>query len=373
VSEAFFLAKARVHRRRLLGRTDVEVVTLSVDEGGLVLGDHRIERGAITAATVLPTSSRVRVRADGEGELDILVPDVAEGRALLRALRLDPARVTASYLVSTSAISGGCLAMVAPIALLVLSLIGAANLAVAFHARTPWLLPVAALVAVIAFLASPAKLTVGGSGVRLSWWGRQRFIPHAEIEHVEVYERTEETSKGPVHSVGVRLDGAQTVDIPVRSNAGGRELAELIAERIREASRGTPADGAAVSALARGPRPLRAWMDHLRAIGTGANLDARVAPLPAERLGTVLDDPQQSPRLRLAAAVALVAQSEASAPARIREIARACPDRKLRIALEAVTDPAREAEVLAALGEEDDDDAQRREAQDDQASPRDES
>lgn len=358
MSERFTLARVRVHRRRLFGAvTDAELAGLCADEGGLTLGDHRIERSAISEAAVLPIagSVRVRVRAGGEGQLDISLSDVAEGRALLRALRMDPSRVTASYPISTTAVSGGAIAMMVPIAVLVFSLPVSTMLALAFQSSIPGLLVLAAIAFVIAFLSSPAKVTIGGDGVRLSWWTKGRFIPHTEIRRVVVYDLADDES----HRVGVTIEGPRRVDVPMRgASDGALELAELIAERIRAASRATAADGAAVSALARGRRSVRAWIDHLRAIGSGANLDARVAALPAERLGSVLDDPAQSPQLRLAAAIAMAAQTDAVAPARIREVARTCVHPKLRVALEAVTDPVREAELVALL--DDVHDAERR-------------
>ncbi len=170
--------------------------------------------------------------------------DVPEGRRFLAALQLDAAQRTVRYKVPSTAIKGGCFAMLAPLFALIASLGVAIVLAPMLHSGAPFAFPLIVLVAVFAFLLSPATLTIDGAGASFTWMGRTRRLPRETLQGAEVYDNVVTTPYRDkdgatvyrkTRQVGVRILGADPVDIPMYTGTDdARELAELIAERIRE-------------------------------------------------------------------------------------------------------------------------------------------
>jgi hypothetical protein len=238
--------RARVRRPTLWIFSDTVTADVRVEDAGVRVGDRLVERAAIENAAVLPARSGVwlRLKVRGEGRFDIGVADVGEGRRLLAALRLHPAQRTGRYAVPSTAISGGCLAMLVPLVAFSASVVLAIVLASALHSAAPIAIPVVALCVVLGFMLSPAKLVVDDAGVHFTWMGKTRHVPRETIQRAEVYDemvestyrdsdRDERTRK--VRSVGLRIVCTETIDVPMYlATDRGRDLAELIVERIQE-------------------------------------------------------------------------------------------------------------------------------------------
>jgi hypothetical protein len=171
-----------------------------------------------------------------------------------------PTSPAPSFTVPSTAISGGCLAMAAPIVIFFGSILGSAVLALRFHSAAPWIIAGLGLVGAIAFVLSPARLTVERDGLRFAWMGKKRWIPFTELSRAAVYDRmsdqrTRDTSDDSytvrrVRQVGMKLHlrSAEAVDIPMmRNDDRGRARAdELVAsiEQARLAAGGAPAGDA---------------------------------------------------------------------------------------------------------------------------------
>ena len=160
----------------------------------------------------------------------------------------DPAQPRARYAVASTAISAGCLAMLAPILVVLSTIVAGGLLAKALHSAAPAAIPVLGLCGALAFVLSPATLTIEDAGVRLAWMGKIRWFPRDEIQGVaaydrivEVEERTDPSDRNSplrlrqVRHVGVAITCGETIEIPMlRGSDRGRAQAELIAGRIRE-------------------------------------------------------------------------------------------------------------------------------------------
>lgn len=351
-SESFELDQAPVRPASRIWRHNASLVTVRADTTGVVLGDRTIARADIEDARVIPrpggASVRLGVRRGTDVEIDL--PDIPTARELLRALRLDPAHASASFKIASSMFSGGIY-----LALIPLMLVGIVA-TTAYVGRRLGLaaLPVgfAGIAGLLGFLFSNATLKIGAEGILVSWMHRRRFIPYGDVDQVWIHEQP--VGRGGVTSF-VKLTGPRgEVDIP----GGSREFAETIAERIRDARRRSAgSEGAPGGALDRAGRDARAWIDHLKRVGTGAAADARRAAVPIERLLDVLDDPQQPPRMRIAAAIAASGSGDADARTRILEVASTAASPKFRVALEAAADPERDAELEQLVAEEEEEEA----------------
>jgi hypothetical protein len=115
------------------------------------------------------------------------------------------------------------------------------------------------------------------------------------------------------------------------SSRGLYEELERGWRRHREREHDAPAE----TSLARGERSVEAWTDALRA-GTG---QYRERALRFEELTDILDDPRQSPEMRVAAGVALSGKEGGAERVRIAADTTADPQ------LEALLEAAAEGEV----------------------------
>jgi hypothetical protein len=150
------------------------------------------------------------------------------------------------------------------------------------------------------------------------------------------------------------LRSGATVRIPVSSQQTLQQSnRDLIRERIREAMESHRlGDAAAETALlARQARSVSDWVQSLRAIGSGAHVDHRTAPVAPERLFRIVEDPSLTASARAGAAVALGASLDASGKVRLKDAAGATAAPKLRIAIEAAAsgDDAALIEALSAI------------------------
>jgi hypothetical protein len=138
-----------------------------------------------------------------------------------------------------------------------------------------------------------------------------------------------------------------------QESTADRPIVPLIEERIRDAMDAFHRDGTSVDAslLRRGERAVGVWVAALRSIGAGANADLRTAPMPGERLFRIVEDPASPAVDRAAAAVALGGDLDEQTRTRLRFVADATAEPRLRLAIEKAAAGEDKAEIEAALAE----------------------
>lgn len=338
--------------RALRVPTALQAAPTGVSLDGRLVAPRPAILGGFVIPDVTPDGERVVVRIERRlrGPVELLVKSADEGRAVLRALGLDASQVVASFRLRSLA-RADWRRLIGYLTVLAL-IVGTSFVMVLSSAATAALFVQLCLLVLVAWavlMSMPARVSVGTDGVLVSFFWRERFIPYTDILHV-----------GPafhgVQSVSLVLQSGGVLRLPTR--AGWTEEQQrretlMIVERIQEALEDARRGGLAHDAerLARGERPLTAWIAHLRSLGAGANADHRTAPIPAERLWRLAADPTSAPATRVAAAVALAGGGhDPEARARLRALAAATVAPRLRVALAAAADISRpdlEAEAEA--------------------------
>jgi hypothetical protein len=320
------------------------------DAQRLRVGELEIPREQLRDALVVPLrDGRWAVRATRRRALaiELLVRDAAEGRQVLRALGFDASQAVARFRTrSRLFVNDGRYTLS--------SLVLTVAWVVAFLGNVPHAFLFA--VPVLVFLAAvvPTTVEVGADGVVLTWFGRKRFIPCSAIRDVAVYEG----GYGNKKTIGAEmtLHGGERVRIPVGSRTWSQEAAAALAERIREAmdakAHGSIEDAAVV--LGREGRSIADWVRALRSVGAGANATLRTAPVPADRLWSIVESPRARGVDRAAAAVALASSEDAEAKTRLRVVADAVAEPKVRVAIDAAArgDDGATEDALDALADE---------------------
>lgn len=170
----------------------------------------------------------------------------------------------------------------------------------------------------------PSPLAIGADGV--AWregWRRRRFVPHRDIEDVRL-----ET----VGALAGRVLVLETKSGPVHIPLGPLEYERLEATVAHlKAARGEAR--ATMDALGRGGREFEEWKADVEALLREGYRQARV---PKVRVLETLEDPHAPADQRLGAAMALASTDPTRAHEVAREVARACADRELAEALEAL-------------------------------------
>lgn len=307
---------------------------------GFVVPDHR--RGP-----------RVRIQRKRQLPVEIRVHDEAEGRALLRALGLDATQRAATFSTPSRVLTDPLWSIVFGVGFAaIFLLLGVFTRSIGSHG-SGLQLPILAAYLGFMFLTR-TKVTVGADGILRSWLGKKEFWSYGEIESVRQFTDHSFWRKQKWQGVELVLRSGATVRIPVASKQWRNQSSlDLIIERIREAMeshrQGDPAADTAL--LARQARPVSAWIQSLRAIGSGANADHRTAPVEPERLFRIVEDPSAAPSARAGAAVALSASLDRAGKVRLKGAADATAAPKLRVAIEAAAagDDAALAEALSAI------------------------
>jgi hypothetical protein len=318
-------------------RVRADATGLSID-GAIVLPASRIVGGWVEPRYPAPV---VHVRGLRGRSLGLVVRDVEQGRALLRALAIDPWRVSADYWamarplgeIRTFAHAGALLA----IAIAVGFVIGPA---------VPPVFAVA-LVALVVFFAGvtvPTRVIVGGDGVLLRWLGTVRFVPWSRVTDIEPFDGGVTLSLGPE-----RGDELLTLRMPEDHQRFHPERDALL-ERMVAAHRAYgSASGAESMArlLSRAGGRTRDWVREMRGLIRPAQ-GFRTASVPIDRLWQVVLDPRAQRDARTGAAVALATALPEEGRARLRSVADGCAEPRLRIALAtAATEAGVPDEVLA--------------------------
>lgn len=191
----------------------------------------------------------------------------------------------------------------------------------------------------------PRRVLIGEDGVLLRWAGQKRFVPFAGVLAAR---------EAPL---GIELDLAdgETLEIRLghRPDAQSRQRQEMLA-RIDDGMRAQraiqPADDEAL--LARGRRPLDAWIAESDALGRDATAGYRTVAMPRERLWAVLENPGAEASAREGAAIALRAQLADDERERLARVVQRSASPRLRVTLEAVAAGTDAVELRGALEDE---------------------
>jgi hypothetical protein len=331
---------------------DFEAGAEGLFEGGrLIVPAEEIRAGFVVPDP--PRGPRVRIQRKRKLSVEVRVSDDVEGRALLRALGLDATQRAATFSTPSQALTNPMWSIVLGVGFAVtFTLLGIFNRAIGLHGSGVQL-PI--LVAYLGMMfATRTGITVGADGILRSWLGKKEFWSYGDIEGVSTFVDDSFWRKQKWQGIELTLRSGAKVRIPVVSKqALQRSNLDLILERIREAReshrQGDPA--AETALLARQARTVPDWVQSLRAIGSGAHVDHRTAPVAPERLFRIVEDPSLTASARAGAAVALGASLDAGGKVRLKDAAGATAAPKLRIAIEAAAsgDDAALVEALSAI------------------------
>lgn len=194
---------------------------------------------------------------------------------------------------------------------------------------------VAIIAGTLVYLNLSGHVVIGRDGLYVDRRDDRRHIPFDDVDEVALHvERT-----GGKTFVGARLslrDGERFV-VPIgEDHFGGSERADQLVERIGAAleayRRGAAVDGG--EALRRGGRDARAWLQRLRKLESGANANAREAPIATDRLWRMLESPRVPPETRAGAAAALAGALDDDGKRRLRVVLDDTAHPRLRVAFE---------------------------------------
>jgi hypothetical protein len=331
---------------------DFEAGPEGLIEGGRLL----VPAAEIRAGFVVPDGGhgpRVRIQRKMKLPVEVRVRDEAEGRELLRALGLDATQRAATFSTPSRAMSDPVWSMILGFGFaLFFVALGILRARLGIHGGGVQL-PIVATYLAFLFLTR-TSITVGADGILRSWLGKKEFWSYGDIVSVRSFLDSSFWRKQKWQGIELVLRSGEAVRIPVSSKQSFQQSnLDLINERIREAMESHRLGDAATETalLARQARSVTDWVQSLRAIGSGAHVDHRTAPVAPERLFRIVEDPSLTASARAGAAVALGASLDAGGKARLKGVAGATAAPKLRIAIEAAAsgDDAALIEALSAI------------------------
>ncbi|MFO0548835.1 MAG: hypothetical protein U0271_10630 [Polyangiaceae bacterium] len=360
--------------------SDVVGELVASREGIRVGGKLLVRREEIRRAFVWPGegSAFVRIERTGllGGSFDLQIASIEDGRALLKALKLDASQDAASFFVTAvspehyrkrriRATFGMTGAIVTAFATGVASAklhLGAAPMVIAV------ILCGLMYLSLLAQMIRPAKVIVGADGVLLTWFWQKRFIPIQDIRSAELITNADLNLRSSVSPLVVRLhmvDGSRvdilgsvgSVRTTLRSgfNRFGQMRCDMLVERINEAvaAKGQGSSSARAAwdrdLLRRGALATEAWVAKLRGLSKVTE-SFREPARALDELWEILEDRLAPPARRGAAAVALATELDEDGRKRIRAAAKATVAPQLRMVLDAVASND-EPKMVAALDE----------------------
>ncbi len=205
----------------------------------------------------------------------------------------------------------------------------------------------------------PQRVMIGEDGVLLLWLGRRRFIPFGALRAARPLPLGVALDLADDRSVEIRLTQRADAE-PVRREA----LLERITRGIDVHEALEPAEDEAL--LARGERPIEAWIEEMRILGSSHVYGYRTIAIPRDRLWCVLENPSADPSARQGAALALREHLDDEERERLALIGQKSASPRVRVAIDAVTS-LRDTERLRVALE---DDAERGENERRTATPR---
>ena len=334
-------------------------ISLHASRDRLRLGTETLPQSDLRSGVILPARTghlpKVILTRRFALPVELAIDDLAEGQRLLRALGFDATQTVATFRAQSRAASSPRHGVGAVLSAALLMGLAAATMVAAqtFSALLPLglLLLAAAFIGLFAMLLGPTRVDVGADGIALRWLGTRRFIPYASLNRVVPIEPT----RMRPNPAGIELELATGESVPISFGKRGFRDDELaiLEERIREARSAYRADepAHAEAMLERGGRPMRAWLRSLKGMGTGAQANVRIAPVPRDELFRVLENPAIAAAKRASAAIALSAGASAEDSSRLRAAAQAIAAPKLRIAVQKAADASPDDALAEALAE----------------------
>lgn len=310
-------------------------------------GQLLVGREDIVQAVVVPVDEESRqcvveiTRRGFKPRLRLLAPSVPHAREALHALELDAGRSVAELWCTSR-----WLAVPLPVRLFAEVAALVALVWIAAATSQPMLVLAAVALRVVGY-AVPTRIRVGADGIWQSWLGIRRFYAFSRVADVRWYE--EECMGTRTSGVELELTDGKRVCLPAARAAWNKSEAPKLLERVEEAFEAYRAarKSGELSCLLRDKRTFVEWVHALRAVGSGANVDLRTPPVPADRLLDVVEDSGATPLARASAAVAISSAVSPSERARIRVAAKAAAAPGLRRALERAAAPEAHDEELA--------------------------
>jgi hypothetical protein len=335
-------------RRRMRG-------DIVCDDRGILLGGKLVrQRSRLRSGFLrkLPDGS-LAVRVVGRylyDALDVQVQGEQEGRAMLRALKLDRTHATAVFRI----IEGGMRAAMG------LAILGGALFCLGFLGL--WLalargagptvlgtfgveLAISFLCAVAFVLRGQTKVVVGSDGLLMKRsLGGSQYLPYSEVASAAIDES----------DVVLRLRSGQKMRLGLghKRVLGQEHAGDALVMAIEDARAASAAQGPTQHAalVARGDRTIGEWLAALGKLTDAARASYRQAMLPRAQLWRIVEDVSSPPGTRAGAAVVLRSQLNDGDRARLRIAAEACASPNLRRALEAAAQEEDEAALEHALG-----------------------
>jgi hypothetical protein len=342
-----FLMAAWVARKAPEGGTGLQVDLSGISVGGRL----QLSRSLLNRATVVEEGGKTVVVL--QSKLFVCLVDVRdgeEGRALIRALGMDPTGAISDFAFDSP------LASHFPPWLFWLYLFVPLLIFAPLVLGMEWLAPLLLVLWYVGLMAMalPEKLSVGLDGVMLRWLWRRRVIPFEALQEVSSDDRAIRLRRR--NGEEVKLSAywtAQPWEHGWYKDSTGfgsrRAYLDAILARIEEA-RGArkEAGGASAAAwLARRGQGLPDWLGKLRGLVASAQGGFRQETLEPEQLWSTLEDAQQPALVRAAAAAALAPSLDAGGRERLRVASSVVVDPGLRTALDASLQEDEEALLRA--------------------------
>jgi hypothetical protein len=278
----------------------------------------------------------------------VAIVDVAnakEGRALVKALGLDPARAQSAFTFDAP--------LRRTMALWIALLLPTPFLALQFG------VPLAA-VCVCMLLASvyPTRLVVGLDGLLVHWLWRREFIRLGDVRaiHDNGSSLVLDLANGRRRALSVSRRDGEAARAATGFGSKGAYL-DAVVGRIREAIAASRAGGSIPVALERRDQDLGTWINALRSVVRRGAADFRDAATSPDQLWRTVQNGGAPPIARAAAAIALGPTLDDADRERLLTVARVVVSPRLRVALEAAAgdDEPATLEAMAALEEANDD------------------
>lgn len=336
------------------GRVEV-AGKLVIDDAAVELAGVRLAwRRSLRGGFILPRDAAPPLlrldRRWPRRPIDLVVRDEEHGNELLRALGFGPSQRVVELVLASRVHSNQLSVGVAGLAWLVFALIALMTaLRDTDPATNAWLALVAvALTVWVVAVSRSTSVVVGADGLFIRWMWSTRFVPLRVVREVQPYATW--------YVQGVRLDlsSGAGLRLPIRAKyteALTSQEIDRVGHRIQQALDLFRARHSAdeVRLPERGGRELGAWIQALRAAGSGAASDHRTAPAPADALWRIVEDPAVKPLGRAAAAIALGAGLDAPGKQRLREIIEVTAEPEYRALLEATAEEADDERLSRAL------------------------
>ena len=193
------------------------------------------------------------------------------------------------------------------------------------------------------------SFVVGVDGIHVRWLWAQRFIGYASIRGVTV-----DGFKLAKRGVILELSRGPALRFPMRAQldaTDAKDEAICVVARVQEAldlfRRQQRADE--VRLPDRGERPVAEWIRALRSVSSEGAADHRTAPITADALWQIAEDPGAEKIARASAAVALGTRLDAAGRERLRIAAGATAAPDLRAVLEVSAEEEDEERLSQAL------------------------